>query len=347
MKSTIVQEISEVDQPDGEKESSSNNQPALSEGDDYPKNIENYFVLLKSLYENSTLLNRIKGIHEQSCELKFESFKENIVANQADNNGNSNQRKNININIKSEPDNSTREAGGERSLGNIIINSLDVSINVARKAACDGDHHGNIDRVRILCSTTPPKYVKLPLSTPDQLVTSSSSEPDENCCSKQAITSPSTKYNNSASNNIDDGPTRAVYSSRVETTQTVPDDISSDYHRIKPCDDDDDKHTSSTTCNNNSAKYPNGEDDAGDYHTRTIDTGKNIKHNNSSGDIKPITSTYLLMTRSMGLTDEDALNLVSGLLLLLSHNFLKRILRSKNESCAADRKQTDNQLGDG
>lgn len=337
MKSPLIQEVFIIDQPKGDATKklssdtlSTNNQQQLTlSGGGDPKNIENYFVLLKALYENSSLLNRIKGIQEQSCEKKFESIKENIVANQSINNGNSNQqqvsRKNFNINIKNELDNSMRDAmGGERSLGNIIINSLDVSINVAGKTGCDGDY-GNINEVTISCTTSPSKKVSLPMASPDnqQLVTSSSSEPgdeDENCANNNALSSSSiTRENtNLASENINDRPTRAVCSTRVEAG-TVPDDIFFDYQNIKYYKDDD-KHTSSTTCNNNSSKYPNGDDDAGDYHTKddaSIDTAKCNKHNNSTGDIKPITSTYLLMTRSMGLTDDEALNLVSGILFSL------------------------------
>jgi hypothetical protein len=328
MKSPFVQEILKIDHLDDEETEklsddtpTSNNQEQLSSSaGEYPKNFENYFVLMKALYENSSLLNRIKGIQEQSCEKTFESFKENIVANQAINNGNSNQQqvpsKNININIKNELDNSVRDAtGGERSLGNIIINSLDVSINVAGRRNYDSDY-GNINKVRVSCTSSPSKKVSLPLASPDnqQLVTSSSSEPgdeDEKCADNNALSSSSTKRenNNLASKNINDGPTRAVCSSRVEV-ETVPDDIAFDYHNIK-YHRDDDKHTTSTTCNNNSTKYPNGEDDVGDYHTKDIASIDMMKSNNSTGDIKPITSTYLLMTRSMGLTDDEALNLVS------------------------------------
>lgn len=312
--------------------SPSNAQLSSSTNQEYPRN---YFELFRAIYENSSLLGR--RIQEQSSARKFESFKENIVGNQAINNGNSNQhqhqRKNININIKSESDNSpkdsTKTAGGERSLGNIIINSLDVSI----KTHYDGDY-GNINKVRISCSTSPPKAsVPLPCSSPaqpspdnHQLVTSSSGDEDNGPLSSGTGHE---NNNNSASrciNNIDT--TRAAFSQGVELSKTVPDDISFDYHNIKHYSNHDGKHTrrsSSTTCNNNSTKYPNGDDgddddvdtDEEDYHTKgsassMAKTTKCNKHNNSSGDIKPITSTYLLMTRSMGLTDEDALNMVSG-----------------------------------
>lgn len=335
----LIQEISQnekVDDADTKKTSDAtqtmNNQQQLSNGE-CPKNIENYFNLLKSLYENTSLLNRIKGIQQQSCEKKFESFKENI---EEINNGMCNRqqfpRKNININTKNELDESARDAAGdERNLGNIILNSLDVSINVAEKISYDGGY-GNINKLRISSTTSPKEKISLPLASPDnqQLVTSSSSEPGDevdNCANNNALFSSSSikrENNNLASGIINDGPTRAVCSSRVDE-EIVPDDIVFDYQHMK-YHGDDGKHTTSTTCNNNSAKYPNGEDDAKDYHTKdvaSIDTVKCNEHNNSTGDIKPITSTYLLMTRSMGLTDDEALNLVSGRFLLT-----KQILRS-------------------
>lgn len=325
MKSTSVQDISEVEQSfqsaKVESDGTSNHQHSLSKTD-YPKNIESYMVLLKALYENSSLLNHIKGIDGRSCERQFESFKENIIANQTDNNGNSNQQQqNIQRKgIKSESDNlikdSFKTVGGERNLGNIIINSLDVSINVAGKTSS----YDNID-------IAGRRAVPPPLASPEsqQLVTSSSSEPgdEEDCFNKSrsinTLPAIATENNNLAShNNSNEGPARAVYSTGVDDAKTLPDDTSFDYHNVK-CSDDNDKHTTSTTCNNNSTKHSDSADvDVGDYHTKcsaSIDrTEKCNKQNNSaaSGDIRPITSTYLLMTRSMGLTDEDALNLVSG-----------------------------------
>jgi hypothetical protein len=304
MKSTIVQEMPEIEHVDDDKKNLSdgtlNNQPSLSAAD-YPKNIEHYIALLRALYENSSLLNH--RIQAQPCEMRFESFKENIVANQLTNNAHSNQQGVPRKNTKTDSDDAV---GSERSLGNIIIKSLDVSINVAGKTEFDCGGYGNINKLRISCSTK--KTVSSPLASPDtqQLVTSSSDGDDEET---GLSSSPKNENNN---HNINDGPTRAVYGERVETGT---DDISFDYHKIKHHNDDD-KHTTSTTCNNNSTKYPNGDDDAGDYRTKDIVASidvmaKSNKHNNSSGDIKPITSTYLLMTRSMGLTDEDALNLVS------------------------------------
>jgi hypothetical protein len=317
MKLPLIQEISQTDDLDENEHKNppddsplANNQQQLSSTEEYPKNIENYFVLLKALYENSSLLNRIKDIQEQSCETKHESFKENIVSNQAINNPQV-SRKNININIKNELEKDS--AGGERNLGNIIINSLDVSINVAGKTNFDGDY-GNINKVRISCTTSPSKKVSQLSAEQDnqQLVTSSSESID--CVNNDALSSSTIKRenNNLGLEKINDGPTRAVCSSRE--VESVPDDIAFDYQHIKCHGNDDGEHTTSTTCNNNSTKHPSGEDDAEDYHTKnvaSIDTVKCNRHNNSTGDIRPITSTYLLMTRSMGLTDDEALNLVS------------------------------------
>ncbi|CRK89715.1 CLUMA_CG003482, isoform A [Clunio marinus] len=334
MKSMSVQEISEVDQHQRNEKNLSDDvpkNPASFSDENYPKNMKNYLSLLHLLYEKSSAASLLNRIQEQSCEKTFEPFKENIDGNQIGNNGNSNQqqqvhRKNININIKneSELDNSIsdvgRAVGGERSLGNIVINSLDVSINVAGKANYCSSYGNNINNVRISCSTTPPlhhsKYVPLPLSSPDtqQLVTSSSSEPNEeennfdrNRLVNSSSSSPSSRTSMKNNSTTHDALTRAVYNKRVKM---VPDNISFDYHQINDSDDVDENTTSNnTTCKNNFSKYPNGERNVDeDYH---IDASNCNKQNHSTSDIKPITSTYLLMTRSMGLADEDALNLVS------------------------------------
>ncbi|KAG5681317.1 hypothetical protein PVAND_010766 [Polypedilum vanderplanki] len=72
--------------------------------------------------------------------------------------------------------------------------------------------------------------------------------------------------------------------------------------------DDDIRHT--TCINSISSRHTDGAKDiSSHYHTTSsIDS---TQRTHLTGDIKPITSTYLLMTRSMGLTDEDALNLES------------------------------------
>jgi hypothetical protein len=276
MKSTIVQEIGADEDVDSDEKAKTRNQRALSVNGD----IGNYLSLLKALYENSSL---VKGFREQSAENH--------------DNGNPNQpqhvsAKKINISIKSEPDDEAKTVGGESRLGNIIINSLDVSINVPF-ADCS---HGDEASVKV---------ARKPLEeTAEQLVTSSSSEPGDD---DQSITT--SENNNSAAHHINDEAARAV---RV---RPVPDDISPDYcrktKRHDDADEDDDKHTSSTTCNNNSLKHSSGADDAGDYRRRSEAAIDVERTNKPSGDIKPITSTYLLMTRSMGLADEDALNLVS------------------------------------
>jgi hypothetical protein len=250
MKSSIVQEISEIEDEKKAIRDDDDTPTSNNPNRDYPKNIENYYALLRALYENNSTTMA------QSCERKScDSLKENQICSEI-----SNQRKNININIKNEPNNSEAD---------IIINSLDVSINGS---------YGNINKVSISCTTTPTKATS-PHSN-RQIVTSSSALCDNNFCDTKTA--------------------RAPLSRVVEKFDSIPDDIAAallDYRSNK-------QHT---TCNNNFVKYTSSEDDVDDYHTKSIGHNKR----NSTGDIKPITSTYLLMTRSMGLTDEDALNLVS------------------------------------
>lgn len=348
---------------------SSNNQLSFiasglkEESEDYPKNIENYYLLLKALYENSSMLSQIKDdpIHEQSCEKKFESFKENIITNQIYNNEIPNQqqlllqqqqiyRKNININIKNDSD--------RNSMKDIIINSLDVSINVASKPTT-ANNYGN---VKILCSTTSPStkittpFSKSPPPSPSftsillppmlsdnqdiHLVTSScSAEDDEEIKIKLvhdttvtgAADSISNEQNNNnfTSNNANSSninPTRAVHKNHgVENFRcyAIPDDMSFDYHNIKNYYKDK-TTTSSSLSNTKNYEAPSPTplrpicDD--DYHHSkempSIDITKHNKHHNNSTNIKPITSTYLRLTRSWGIWDEDALNLVSRIFLL-------------------------------
>lgn len=262
MKSTIVQEIAEkkTDKFDDET------LPTASNNKNSNENIENYYALLRAICESSSM---------QPCERKScESFKENVEGNRICNSSSSESlsRKNININIKNEADNSEAD---------IIINSLDVSINGS---------YGNINKVRISCTTTPTKAISVsssPSHSNQQIVTSSSSSLalcDGNFCDTKAARALN--------------PYHGVVAKKLES---IPDDIAVallDYRSNKP---------NTTTCNNNFPKYTNSEDDAIDYHMKGIGYNKR----NSTSDIKPITSTYLLMTRSMGLTDEDALNLVS------------------------------------
>ena len=372
MKSNLTLEIVEKndhhDNSNNDAFKSSNNQLSFiasglkEESEDYPKNIENYYLLLKALYENSSMLSRIKDdpIHEQSCEKKFESFKENIIANQIHNNEIPNQqllqqqqqqqqqqiyRKNININIKNDSD--------RNSMKDIIINSLDVSINVASKPTTT-NNYGN---VKILCTTTtkPSTQITFPPTTPSpsslsfnsklppsilsdnqdiNLVTSSCSAEDDEEINKigTAVTSPVSiasisnekTNNNLTSNNANSSnsnPTRAVNNNHgVETfrSHTIPDDMSFDYHNIKNYYND--KTTTSRSLSNlknYQAQSPTPLrticDD--DYHHSkempSIDITKHNKYHNNSTNIKPITSTYLRLTRSWGIWDEDALNLVS------------------------------------
>lgn len=240
-------------------------------------------MLLKAFYDQQKFSPH--KIH--SSEKKNESFKENIFANQSDvnnENGNRNQlKRDINININNELDNSI--AASERNLGNIIINSLDVSIKLPHIECRD---RGN--DVHISCSqTTPLTGLKSSNNDNQQIVTSSS---DENC----SLNDEDRNLTFSDDENDATTVTRAVY--RNTTTTTVPDDILFDYHNILRS-----YRSNKFNSNNNfmmKIKHPNRVDDVKDYHMKC-----------TIGDIKPITSAYLSMTRSMGLTDEDALNLVS------------------------------------
>jgi hypothetical protein len=325
-KTTIVAEIkqpsthkSENDNDNESKKNSTgdecdNNNVTMTSNEDYPKSIENYYLLLRALYENSSILSRIKHvdgsiIRGQSCE----SLNENVkveMSNQVA------KKKNINININNNNNNNDdNDDDGEKSRSNIFINSLDVSINVASKARCDGSY-SNINKVRISCTTTPTKRIT---QANQQLVTSSSS-------------SSSSVNDNNFLPYLED--TKAVTVARAarmhgvrkfETPETIPsDDASLDNHNKTYNMTTNISSSSSTTGNNHFTKYSNGENDVDDYHTKSgitsIDAAQCNKRN-STGDIKPITSTYLLMTRSMGLTDEDALNLVSFFLHIL-RNFV-------------------------
>lgn len=345
-----------------------NNQSLLSSStSDNTNNIENYYLLLKALYEN-TIFNKEKSGHiddAQSSEKKFESFKENIHNNQdANSNSNNNQQiyhKNININmnLKNESENLIKE--NNENLGNIIINSLDVSINVGKAQ----NNYGNVNKVRISCTTTPTKtnlsninnnnilddqhldekgekvgegaveknkggaceYTGQMANQQLDVVSSScmsyKGDPNDNEDAPQPSTSNDTNHledglrqlnqhhqeykqalgkyegdDNLISNNI--SMTRAAYNHREDKFgyQEIPDDSSIDYHNIKEYYDDD-KTISKIIIKNNK--------------TETITSTEHVQQKflATTTDIRPITSTYLLMTRSMGLSDEDALNLVS------------------------------------
>lgn len=348
----MLQEIAEIENKaseckqndlcnDNDNRVSNNQQQSLSE-EDYPKNIENYYLLLRALYENSSLLNRIKDINgdgdenpEQSCE---ESFKENNL-----NKNNKNTKTDLNESSVVEK---------ETNHGNIIINSLDVSINVAGKTQYSDGSYGNINKVRISCTTTPTKLHPLPTSSNasiittttttispinQQLVTASSMNDAKNCQnSKNVSENENNKYCNDATARAASYIKNNHRVTRIY--EKVPDDLSlhNNYQHIKhdrdenyeDVDDnrnnssnnndydDNIKHTTNTPCNNNLSKYTNGENDIdNDYHTRGIISIDTSRRSHSTGDIKPITSTYLLMTRSMGLSDTEALNLVSSFIL--------------------------------
>lgn len=317
-------------------------------------------MLLKAFYDNSftplapSSLQRTSRDH--SSEPRSE-FKENIF-------GNCNQMKrDINININNElekdpiPGNNKSSTDGQ-NLGNIIINSVDVSINVASKPSTLSDNFNNDssdygNNFRILCSpSSSPTSLPATLKTPDQqIVTSSSGEAEENCSMnnkwKKAAQRRKCIIKNEerlSGDEIDEDsdirrPTRAAtYSNGNEngvanrpTLAPVPDDILFDYHNIvrsyhgnkilcsnTAIDRPTPNITTTTSATNNHNHHHNlrqhssREDDVKDYREercRSSEMRKSNKH--SSGDIKPITSTYLSMTRSMGLDDDDALNLVS------------------------------------
>jgi hypothetical protein len=316
---------------------------------DNTNNIENYYLLLKALYEN-TLFNKAKSGHidVQSSEKKFESFKENIHNNQDANSNQQIYHKNININmnLKNESENLIKE---NENLGNIIINSLDVSINVGKAQ----NNYGNVNKVRISCTTTPTKTNLSNINNPNnnnnnlddqhlddekgeegcgggqisnqQLDVVSSScrsykgDLNDNEDAPQPSTSNDTNHledglghhqahkqalgkydgdDNLISDNI--SMTRAVYNRRDDKFgyHEIPDDTSIDYHNIKEYYDDDKTISKIIIKNDN---------------TETITSTDNVQQKISAkaNDIRPIISTYLLMTRSMGLSDEDALNMVS------------------------------------
>lgn len=277
MKSTIVKEISENEEKltkDDISKKTPNSQPTE---DDSKKDIENYYLLVKSLCEKSSLLNRIKDrtvdIQEQSCVSKCESSKNKFIANRRHNKEISNQQiqsRSININVKSELD-----------------NSLD-RINVVERPHLyyDCNYRNN----------------QSPMPSPDSqhIVTSSSSELIDDQESSNIESIISSKYDNELSTHkINENSARAVYGYHG----VIPDDdVVDDYCNIK-CDDYDE-----STGNNNLLQCcENNSNDEEYLKTSPFKSSKRLPKCN----IKPITSTYLLMTRSMGLTDEDALNLVS------------------------------------
>jgi hypothetical protein len=228
MKTTIVQEISEIEHKDESctEETASNQQ----RDEDYPKNIENYYLLLRALYENSST-----SLQSSQSE---ESFKENNINN-----------KNIDVKVK-------RKSNEEESV--VLVAKINQQ----------------------------------------QLVTSSSMHYDAMRCKSEA--------------RAEESCPRA----HENPPEKVPDDASDNYRALTPKRDDKnyryDESIRHTTCSNGMpSKHTDGESDSNShYHTTaSIDSSQRT---HLTGDIKPITSTYLLMTRSMGMTDEDALNLVSA-----------------------------------
>lgn len=243
MKTTIVQEISEIDEStaivNGSDMLKSTEEKEMKKEEDYPKNIENYLSLLKALYENSLNHNRT--------------------------NGESKENNNNNVMLLSEI-----KACSNNGDANDKIISTNNSVN--------NDDNDNVLRCKnVICN-------------------------NDDAAARAA------PYINSNNNkNINN---------HGVTTQ-VPDDSNINYNQNKDDDENYDDHhdIKRTPCNNNHNEPHT--DGANDYHTNgiitaaSIDTSPSRRVAHLTGDIKPITSTYLLMTRSMGLTDEDALNLVS------------------------------------
>lgn len=283
------------------KSNAKDNQSALCS--DYTKiiNSENYYGLLKALYEN-TLAGKgeAENVEEQSSERHLEAFKENIISNTINNNEASNHcnqeiyRKNTNIKIKLESDSP--------------INLLDVVPL-------------STDQMRFPSRTSTPKHFetfpkvgKIEKSVNDEIlqqsnqqldVVSSSSVDDIEFGNETGQRAKQPKSQNylkmrsaygSPTNNA--LAARAVYSRREGDklgSREVPDDY---YHNIKSIKNYGEARGS------NLIAYQGAETTAGPAKT----------HKNSSNDIKPITSTYLMIARSMGVSDQDALDLVSDFL---------------------------------
>lgn len=349
MKTTIIQEI---DPTEHEKDDEEKRNSLELRQHESPKNIENYLMLLKAFYENSFIPLTSSRAHPTTHQ-RSESFKENIFSNQNDdNNANSNQHKrDINISINNELDNSIikeSKAGNvgnasttnnNTSLGNAIINSLDVSINVASKPSPLPVVRDLADNLHIISAT---------LKTHDQqMVTSSSAgkEDEEKCSSmnnkwklQQKNIVKEEKQTRLSEDEIDNDSDIRTTTARAAaldcrkigrngTSTPLPDDILFDYHNIVRSYHGNKFHCSNTaivrptpTTPNNHNHHHNvrqqqpsnrADDDVRDYREERCRSSEMRKSNKHSGDVKPITSTYLSMTRSMGLADEDALNMVS------------------------------------
>lgn len=291
MKVPLLQEVPDTERKEQNDLCNENdNQQQLLKDEDYPKNIENYYLLLKALYENSSIISRIKNEerNEQSSE---ESFKENNL-----------NRNNKSSAVEKEPN---------------MTNLLGLSINTTEKTSTE-EGFGNDNKLIFSHTSTPTKMTtsketKSPIN--QQLVTSTS---------LNEFGSGQSSNNNKNSKYYNNSTTARADSNMGVTYETVPDDSSLNYrdikhnarnyednnnHRRNGCDD-----IAGTPCNNNnsSSKYTNGENEIdNDYRKSATISIETSRRAHLTGDIKPITSTYLLMTRSMGLTDDDALNLVS------------------------------------
>lgn len=286
------------------KSNAKDNQSALCSDYSQIINSENYYGLLKALYENTLAGKGETGnVAEQSSDKHLEAFKENITSNTINNNEASNHcnqeiyRKNTNIKIKQESESSSS-----------AINSLDIVPL-------------STDQIKFPARTSTPKHFetlqkfgKIEKSVNDEIlqqsnqqldVVSSSSVDDIEFCNETGQRPDQPKNKNylkirSAyglpTNNVQAA--RAVYGRRERDklrSQEVPDDY---YHNIKNI------KNYGEAGGSNLIAYQGAETTAGPAKT----------HKNSSNDIKPITSTYLMIARSMGVSDQDALDLVSDFL---------------------------------
>lgn len=342
MKTTIVQEIDPIEHKTSENEDEKRRSLDISRREP-PKNIENYLLLLKAFYENSFI--PLSNARAHSSVKQSESFKENIFANQNDNNASCNQvKRDIN---NDELDNSImKEPSGvnendqvnnsNSSHANLPINSVNIANSPSIMPNNNSRDYRNNLRTSCQSATT--------LKTPEQqMVTSSSGEAEENG------TSMNNKWNlqqqqktikreaRLSEDEIDNDlaickPTTRASSSRCNESgmcAPVPDDILFDYHNIVTsyhsnkflCSNTAIVRPTPTTPNNhnhhlNMRQPSSREDDVKDYGEERCRSSEMRKSNKHSGDVKPITSTYLSMTRSMGLADEDALNMVSFFLVV-------------------------------
>lgn len=199
---------------------------------------------------------------------------------------------NININIDNSGDPEKIITTSElkispRSENNITISSAGVSINVLNSC----------NELKISCKTTPPKK-RYSVYTPPDDAAVPADQNNVNLCAKFSVDAPKMTSTDSASA-IGNGSSRAsgaisVRQQLIEYRQGIVDSVSAGGSRFAS------KCSGSTTI---SASQLSG---SVEESSRNVLTNKAIP-TNPGADVKPITSTYLSLMRSMGLSDEDAL----------------------------------------